>query len=140
MSDPNLAAEEAAVVGARVDALLVGRQANGQNLPPRPAAPANRRVPDEPVEPATVEAKVQRLRSEFEDALAEIGSRIRNVGARADAAVARADAAFARADEALAAGEALADELRRLSAVLPPDVAAEVDGAVQRFVDRLQTA
>ena len=137
MSDASLATEEAEVVGARVHARFVDRQERGEHLPLRPTVQGQ--VPP-PVETATVDAKVHLLRVEFEDALREIGARIRAVGAQADAAAARADQAVARANKAVAAGEALAEELGRLSSVLPPDVAVEVDAAVGRFVTSLSTA
>jgi cell pole-organizing protein PopZ len=134
VSDPTLATEEAEVVGARVHARFVDRAERGEHLPSRPASSATGD------EPPAVEAKLQLLRGEFEDALREIGARIRAVGARADEAAARADAAAVRAARAEAAGEALAGELARLSSVLPPDVAVEVDAAVDRFVTSLRTA
>lgn len=130
MSDPTLATEEAEVVGARVQARFVDRKERGEHLPLRPTVQGQVHAP---VEPATVDAKVQLLRAEFEDALREIGTRIRAVGSRADAAA-------ARAEQAVAAGQALAEDLGRISSVLPPDVAVEVDAAVERFLAGLRSA
>ena len=124
MSDPNLAAEDAEVVGARVHASFLDRAQRGDHhVPSRPLYPP-------PSGDASIaEAKLQLLRTEFEAALAEIGSRLLAVGAKADAAT-------ARAEQAIAAGEALVQELSRLGEPLPPEVAA----AVERFGDRLRTA
>jgi hypothetical protein len=127
VSDATLATEDVAVVGARVQALFAGRAERGEHLPERSTTPA----PSGST--VTLEEQLDLLRAQFKAVAAETEARI-------DAVAVRADVAAARAARLLAASQALASELGRLSSVLPPDVAAELDEAVERFNAHLQSA
>ena len=128
VSNPTFATEDASVVGARVQAHLAERQERGLFFPVRPQAAA----PPAPESPTTDE-QLEQLRTELAIAALETERRI-------EAVEARADVADARAARLLAASQALAAELGRLSTVLPPDVAAELDSAIGHFTARLQSA
>jgi hypothetical protein len=128
VSDPTLATEDASAVGARVQAHLAERQQLGHFFPVRPqAAP-----PPAPEQPTTDE-QLELLRTQLAIAAVETERRI-------EAVEARAEVAAGRAARLLAASQSLAAELGRLSTVLPPDVAAELDSAIGRFTARLQSA
>ena len=80
-----------------------------------------------------MEEQLELLRTQLAAAAVETERRI-------EAVEVRADVAAGRAARLLAASQALAAELGRLSTVLPPDVAAELDLAIGRFTARLQSA
>ena len=125
VSNLTLATEDVAVVGARVQAHLTERQQQGDIFPHRPKVSL----------PAvlTVDEQLDQLRAQF-------GATSEETDARIAAVAARADAAAVRAHRLLTASQALAVDLDRLSAVLPPDVAVELDAAVARFNEGLRTA
>jgi hypothetical protein len=127
VSDPTLATEDASVVGARVQAHFAERQEHGHIFPIRPQA--SQQAP----QPLTLEEQLELLRTQLAAAAVETERRI-------EAVEVRADVAAGRAARLLAASQALAAELGRLSTVLPPDVAAELDVAIGRFTARLQSA
>jgi hypothetical protein len=126
VSDPTLATEDASVVGARVQAHLAERQLQGHIFPIRPQA--SKPAP----QPLTLEEQLDLLRTQLAAAAVDTERRI-------DAVEVRADVAVDRAARLLAASQSLAAELGRLSTVLPPDVAAELDSAIGRFTARLQS-
>lgn len=131
MPDPTLATEDPTIVGARVQALFVGRKERGDHLPPR-ARPAAAVQAGSPAD-ATVEDQVVLLRAQVSAALELHDNRI----AALESLV---EAASGRSARVIAAAQALAAELDRLTSSLPADLALELEGSIERFAARLSTA
>lgn len=134
MSSLGRALDDPALVGARVQARFAEHKARGdQPLRARAAQPA---PPQEP-SPAEAEADLAQqltvLRAQLNAALIQSDARVSELESRVEAIA-------GRAARVIAAAEALAAELDRLSSALPPEVAAHLDGAVERFAARLRSA
>jgi hypothetical protein len=141
-------------IGARLEARLHVLEASGPTVRPRhdhDRVPAAERVPPSASDPAAgvadLNAQLELLRSQLEDAFDDVDARIAvaadqaaRAGRRADEADSRAQVASARAANVLAAVDALATELDRIIDELPEQQVLRVRGAVDRLRARLQSA
>jgi len=143
-------------IGARLQARVSQLEHSAEVL--RPHRHAHDRVPVAPdrVEPASTDpaagvadlnAQLELLRGQLEDAFDDVDARIevlRDQAARAEQrageADSRAQVASARAANVLAAVDALAAELDRLVAELPEEQTQRMRSAVDRLRARLQSA
>ena len=143
-------------IGARLEARLSQLEHSGELTRPRRHDHDRMPVAPDRVEPsagdpaagvADLNAQLELLRSQLEDAFDDVEARLdlaREQAARAehraDEADSRAQVASARAANVLAAVDALASELDRMVAELPEDQILRMRGAVDRLRQRLQSA